>query len=95
LRGTVPILSDGTNLIGGAAMYVGIDYHKRYAVATSMDDKGKVIEQVRLKNEPGDLIGFVDRLPEGSKIAIEATGNCTIFMNYSKARARRFILLIL
>ena len=56
-------------------MYVSIDYHKRYAVATSMDDKGQVVETVRLKNEPGDLIGFVDRLPEDSKIAIEATGN--------------------
>ncbi len=60
-------------------MYVGIDYHKRYAVATSMDDKGQVIETVRLKNEPGDLIGFVDRLPEDSKIAIEATGNWYYF----------------
>ena len=54
-------------------MYVGIDYHKRYAVATSMDDMGRIIETVRLKNEPGDLIGFVDRLPEDSKIAIEAS----------------------
>jgi len=26
-------------------MYVGIDYHKRYAVATSMDDKGQVVER--------------------------------------------------
>ena len=60
-------------------MYVGIDYHKRYAVATSMDDKGQVVETVRLKNEPGDLIGFVDRLPEDSKIAIEATGNWYYF----------------
>ena len=25
-------------------MYVGIDYHKRYAVATSMDDRGQVID---------------------------------------------------
>ncbi|MBS1243359.1 MAG: tnp [Nitrospirae bacterium] len=60
-------------------MYVGIDYHKRYAVATSMDDRGQVIETVRLKNEPGDLIGFVDRLLEDSKIAIEATCNWYYF----------------
>ncbi len=60
-------------------MYVGIDYHKRYAVATSMDDKGQVVETIRLKNEPKDLIGFVDRLPEDSKIAIEATGNWYYF----------------
>jgi len=61
-------------------MYVGIDYHKRYAVATSMDDKGQVIETVRLQNKPDDLIiGCVDRLPEDSKIAIEATGNWCYF----------------
>ncbi len=60
-------------------MYVGIDYHKRYAVATSMDDKGRVVEQIRLQNKPEDLIGFVDRLPEDSKIAIEATGNWYYF----------------
>ena len=70
-------------------MYVGIDYHKRYAVATSMDDKGQVVETVRLKNEPGDLIGFVDRLPADSKIAIEATGNWYYLTNYWKAKARR------
>jgi hypothetical protein len=48
-------------------MYVGIDYHKRYAVATSMDDKGQVVQTVRLKNEPKDLIGFVDRLPKTAR----------------------------
>jgi hypothetical protein len=60
-------------------MYVGIDYHKRYAVATSMDDKGQIVETVRLQNKPEDLISFVDRLPADSKIAIEATGNWYYF----------------
>ncbi len=61
-------------------MYVGIDYHKRYAVATSMDDKGQVVEQVRLQNKPEDLVGFVDRLPEDSKIAIEATRELVLLL---------------
>jgi len=45
----------------------------------SMDDKGRIVETVRLKNEPKDLIVFVDRLPEDSKIAIEETGNWYYF----------------
>jgi transposase len=45
-----------------------------------MDDKGQVIETVRLQNKPDDLIiGCVDRLLEDSKIAIEATGNWYYF----------------
>ena len=60
-------------------MFVGIDYHKRYAVATSMDDGGQIVEQVRLKNNAEELISFVDHLPENSKIALEATGNWYYF----------------
>jgi hypothetical protein len=44
-----------------------------------MDEKGRIIEQVRLNNKPDDLIGFVDRLPAQSKIALEATGNWYYF----------------
>lgn len=42
-------------------MYAGIDYHKRYAVATSVD-KGRVAEQVRLQYKTDDRIGVVERL---------------------------------
>ncbi|MDH4161901.1 MAG: hypothetical protein OEW15_04335 [Nitrospirota bacterium] len=55
-------------------MHVGVNYHEPYAVAAGMDDKGQVIETVRLKNKPDDHIGFADRPPVDSKIAIEATG---------------------
>jgi len=60
-------------------MYVGVDYHKRYSIATKMDDRGKVLEQVRLKNDPRTLVRFAESLPEGSKIALEATGNWYYF----------------
>ncbi len=60
-------------------MYVGVDYHKRYSMITQMDEKGNIVDQLRLSNDPSSLTGFVDRLPEGSKIALEATGNWYYF----------------
>ena len=54
-------------------MYVGVDYHKRYTVATQMDPQGVILSQVRLKNDPDSLRTFASSLPPGSKIALEAT----------------------
>lgn len=39
-------------------MYVGVDYHKRFSVATQMDDMGKILQQVRLANDPEALTRF-------------------------------------
>jgi transposase len=60
-------------------MYVGVDYHKHYSVATKMDEQGTVVEQVRLRNDPDTLVGYAKRLPQGSKIALEATGSWYYF----------------
>jgi hypothetical protein len=54
-------------------MYVGVDHHKRYTVATQMDQQGVILGQVRLKNDPDSLRTFASSLPPGSKIALEAT----------------------
>lgn len=54
-------------------MYVGVDYHKRYTVATQMDLQGVILSQVRLKNDPESLRNYASSLPPGSKIALEAT----------------------
>jgi hypothetical protein len=57
-------------------MYVGADYHKHYPVATTMDEQGAVVEeQVRLRNDPDTLGGYAKHLPQGSKIALAATGS--------------------
>ena len=60
-------------------MYVGVDYHKHYSVATKMDEQGTVVEQVKLRNDPDTLVGYAQRLPQGSKIALEATGSWYYF----------------
>lgn len=60
-------------------MYVGVDYHKKYSIATKMDEKGNILEQIRLKNDPDTLTKYAGTLPEGSKIALEATGSWYYF----------------
>ena len=60
-------------------MYVGVDYHKRYSIVTMMDQRGRVIGQSKLSNDPLTLINYVERLPKGSKVALEATGNWYYF----------------
>jgi len=60
-------------------MYVGIDYHKRYSVATKMDEHGEVMERMTLRNDPETLQGYAATLPAGSQIALEATGSWYYF----------------
>lgn len=55
-------------------MYVGVDYHKRYSFATKMDEQGRIIEQIKLNNDPEALRAYASTLPRGSKVALEATG---------------------
>lgn len=67
-------------------MYVGVDYHKRYSMATKMDEQGTILEQVRLRNDPATLQGYVETLPPGSKIALEATGSWYYFYETLESR---------
>lgn len=60
-------------------MYVGIDYHKRYSVATIMDEAGAILSQQRVNNDPETLRQFAAQLPAGSTIALEATGSWYYF----------------
>ena len=60
-------------------MYVGVDYHKRYSVATIMDEAGAILSQQRVSNDPDTLRQFAAQLPAGSTIALEATGSWYYF----------------
>ena len=73
-------------------MFVGIDYHKRYSVATVMDEKGNIANRARITNDPASLTGFVDALPRGSKIALEATGGWYYFYELLEAKDPDIIL---
>ncbi len=60
-------------------MYVGVDYHKRYGVATVMDKRGRIVREERFMNTAPGIHAFVKRLPKGSRMALEATGNWYYF----------------
>ena len=60
-------------------MYVGVDYHKRYSVATIMNEAGVILSQQRVSNNPETLRQFAAQLPAGSTIALEATGSWYYF----------------
>ena len=51
-------------------MYVGVDYHKKYSITTKMDDRGKILGQVKVKDDPQTLVRFAESLPKGSKTQI-------------------------
>jgi len=73
-------------------MYVGLDYHKRYTVATQMDQQGVILGQVRLKNDPDSLRTFASSLPPGSKIALEATEGWYYFYEMLESYCPEFYL---
>ncbi|MDH5768162.1 MAG: hypothetical protein OEZ31_04295 [Nitrospirota bacterium] len=39
-----------------------VDYQKRYSIATKMNDRGKISEQVRLSNDPQTLLRYYDAI---------------------------------
>jgi transposase len=53
---------------------VGVDYHKRYMVATGIDGRDTVPERRRVENTPEAVVAYFRALTRGAKVALEATG---------------------
>lgn len=57
-------------------LYTGIDYHRRYSVASTMDATGARVKEARIDdNEPAAFAAYFRRLPETSAVVIEACWN--------------------
>lgn len=57
-------------------LYTGIDYHKRYSVVSTMDATGARVSEARIEeNEPAAFAAYVKRLPEPSRVVVEACWN--------------------
>ena len=67
-------------------VYLGIDYHKRFSFTTKMDEKGNILEQMKISNDRITLKNYLDRLPPDTKIALEATGNWYSFYELVEER---------
>ena len=73
-------------------MFVGIDYHKRYLVATTLAKNGKEIKQEKVTTDRESLEDFIKGLPARSKIAMEATGDWYYFYELLEGKAHEVSL---
>lgn len=56
--------------------YTGIDYHKRYSVASSQDERGTRLAEGRIEgNRPEAFAAYIGRLPGPHRVVIEACWN--------------------
>lgn len=55
--------------------YTGIDLHKRYSVACTMDATGGIIKEARLDNAPEAFAGYFGGLRDKSQVVLEACWN--------------------
>jgi len=53
--------------------YVGIDYHKKYSIATAIDKEGRLLSCRRLDNMPDSFEEFFKHLDGPSRTVIEAS----------------------
>lgn len=57
-------------------LYTGIDYHKKYSVASTVDATGTRIREARIDaNEPAAFAAYFRSLPEPSRVVVEACWN--------------------
>ncbi len=54
---------------------VGCDAHKHYSQFAVLDQDGQLRHQTRVDHEPGAIQAFLERLPEGTPVALETVGN--------------------
>ena len=56
------------------SFYLGIDLHKKFSQVCATDDEGKVLENVKLKNDDEVLFPFFKKYKAKSQAVIEAIG---------------------
>ncbi len=70
---------------GGAAtamkQFIGCDMHKRYSVFVAMDESGKLSKPGRVVHDSLELAEYLNRIPEGTPVAVEASGSWYWFVD--------------
>jgi transposase len=54
--------------------FIGCDMHKRFSVFVSMDEQGKTGKPVKVSNDSLELAEYLNKIPEGTPVAVEASG---------------------
>jgi len=52
--------------------YIGFDHHKKWTQAAAIDEKGKIIREMRVLNDSSSLKGFLKGMPKPLKGVVEA-----------------------
>src|SRR5579863_59255 len=56
-------------------LYTGVDFHKRYSVACTMDASGPRVKEARIVNTPEAIASYFSGLPDKSQVVMEACWN--------------------
>ena len=54
---------------------IGCDAHKHYSLFAILNERGKLVDQVRVDHEAGAIKAFLSQYPEGTPVALETVGN--------------------
>jgi len=55
--------------------YVGMDAHKRFSQFAVLDEKGRVIKEVKVEHNNGNIKRYLSGFPQGTQVAVECVGN--------------------
>ena len=77
-------------------IYTGIDYHKRYSVACTLDAQGHKLHEARIDgNVPAAFAAYFKKLGTPSEVVIEACWNWGVLYDLLESQANGVRLLIL
>ncbi len=72
--------------------YIGVDLHQKTSYVTRVNEKGKVLEQVDLKNDADTLKAYFKKQPVSSQVVVEATGHWYHFYELIEDRFPNLVL---
>ena len=55
--------------------FIGCDAHKKYSVFVAVNERGEASQEVRVGHDREQYRQYLERLPAGSHIALEASGH--------------------
>jgi len=61
--------------------YIGCDMHKKFSVFVAMDERGRMEAPVTVANDSLELRAYLQSLPSGSPVAVEASGGWYWFVD--------------
>ena len=72
--------------------YIGVDLHQKTSYVTRVNEKGKVLEQIDLKNDADTLKAYFKKQPVSSQVVVEATGHWYHFYELIEDRFPNLVL---